>query len=215
MSNLRRGYLEKGLALILVCFFILSFCLPRKAADYKLYGKAKNVIVLVGDGMGSTHTALARWYKGGASLALDEIASGAIGIYSAESLITDSAPAATAFATGYKSNDKFVGIAAEKVIVPGACDFDASEPFRPLATILEGAKSQGKATGTIATSNLQHATPAGFSAHWHSQGNYEEIGKQQVYQHLNVAFGGGKKYLLPRGKGGILFGDGFNAYGWD
>ncbi|RPH86770.1 MAG: alkaline phosphatase, partial [Desulfobacteraceae bacterium] len=69
----------------------------------------KNVIVLMTDGTGAAHTTITRWYKG-APLALDRMFYSQMRTYSVDSLITDSAPAATAFATGYKSNDKYVGI---------------------------------------------------------------------------------------------------------
>lgn len=198
-SRLNHSGYQKLLSLVLVVTLLAAVFLPLVSAEAA--ATAKNVIILVGDGMGASHTTLARWYKGG-PLALDEMVSGAVRTYSAESLITDSAPAATAFATGYKSNDKFIGIAAASVTVPGAASFNAGDPYRPLATVLEGAKLLGKATGLVATSNLQHATPAAFSSHWHSRSNYEEIGKQQVYEQLDVAFGGGKKYLLPKEQGG-------------
>lgn len=60
----------------------------------------------------------------------------------------------------------------------------------------------GKATGLVATSNIQHATPAGFSSHWYARSNYTEIAEQQVYQNIDVVFGGGRTYLTPKGKGG-------------
>lgn len=70
--------------------------------------KVKNVILLVPDGTGITHTTLARWYKGGEPLAMDEIACGLIRTYSSDAVIADSAPAATAMATGYKSHTGFI-----------------------------------------------------------------------------------------------------------
>ena len=65
--------------------------------------------MLVMDGSSNNAVTLSRWYKG-ESLAMDEILSGAMRTYSAESAITDSAPAATALATGHKSNDKYIGV---------------------------------------------------------------------------------------------------------
>ncbi|NPV70160.1 MAG: alkaline phosphatase [Firmicutes bacterium] len=162
-------------------------------------GAVKNVIVLVPDGCGSTHTTLARWYKG-SPLALDEVLTGGVKTYAAESLITDSAPAATAFATGYKSNSKFVSVLPEKVTIPGLAQ--QGDPFKPVATVLEGAKLAGKATGIVATSNIQHATPAAFSSHNFNRNDYNDIAEQQVYQGMDVVLGGGKKYLLPKSAGG-------------
>jgi len=78
----------------------------------------ENVIILVADGMGSTHTTVARWYKGSA-LALDRMHLGAVRTYGADSIITDSAPAVTAFATGHKTSDKMIGVLPGSVTMPG------------------------------------------------------------------------------------------------
>ncbi|CDF57268.1 alkaline phosphatase [Thermobrachium celere] len=161
--------------------------------------KAKNVIFLLGDGMGISHTTLARWYKG-SNLAMDEIAAGVIRTYSAESIITDSAPAATAFATGIKSNDKLIGVYPEKIELPNKKTVDEKDAYKPIATILEAAKIKGKATGIVSTSQVQHASPAGFTAHVPHRELYYDIAMQQVYQGLDVVFGGGKQYLVPGGE---------------
>ncbi len=160
----------------------------------------RNVIVLVGDGMGSTHTTLTRWYKG-APLSFDAMYVGGVRTYAADSLITDSAPAATAFACGFKSMDKSVGIMACGATIPGVPDPGESR-CKPIASVLEGAKLSGRSVGLVATSNVQHATPAAFSSHWPDRADYSEIARQQVYQDIDVVLGGGRQYLLPTGKGG-------------
>jgi len=161
--------------------------------------QAKNVIVLVMDGVSSTTTTLARWYKG-EPLAMDEILTGGVRTYSAESAITDSAPAGTALATGNKSNDKFVGVLPEKVNSPGVDPSLADNPYKPVANVLEGAKLSGKATGIISTSEIQHATPAAFSSHAAHRSDYDNIAEQQVYQDMDVVLGGGKKSLLAENR---------------
>lgn len=163
--------------------------------------RVKNIIVLVADGMGATHTTITRWFKG-SPLALDEMLVGGIRTYSAESLITDSAPAATAFATGQKSNAKFIAVLPEKTPMPGVAPVSDSFKTKPVATVLEGVKLQGKAVGLVATSNIQHATPAAYSSHTPDRRDYNDIAKQQVYQNMDVVLGGGKKYLLPTSQGG-------------
>jgi len=156
----------------------------------------KNVIMMVMDGTSTGATTLARWYKG-APLALDEMASGAVRTYSAESAITDSAPAATAMATGFKSNDKYIGILPSVVNTPGVAAIAKEDAKKPVATVLEGAELKGKATGIIATSAIQHATPAGFSAHVEHRNFFPDIAEQQVYQDIEVVLGGGKEALVP------------------
>lgn len=153
--------------------------------------QAKNVIVLVMDGVSSSTTTLARWYKG-EPLAMDGILTGGVRTYSAESAITDSAPAGTALATGNKSNDKLVGVLPETVTSPGVDPSLADNPLKPVANVLEGAKTSKKATGIISTSEIQHATPAGFSAHATHRSQYDNIAEQQVYQGMDVVLGGGK-----------------------
>jgi alkaline phosphatase len=157
--------------------------------------QAKNVIVLVMDGVSSSTTTLARWYKG-EPLAMDEILTGGVRTYSAESAITDSAPAGTALATGNKSNDKFVGVLPEKITTPGVDPSLADNAYKPVANVLEGAKISGKATGIISTSEIQHATPAAFSSHATHRTQYDNISEQQVYQEMDVVLGGGKDSLM-------------------
>ena len=158
--------------------------------------KPTNVIMLVMDGSSNNAITLSRWYKG-ESLAMDEILTGAMRTYSAESAITDSAPAATALATGHKSNDKFIGVLPSVVNSPGLEQIAKEDAFRPVANVLEGAKQQGKATGLISTSEIQHATPAGFSAHVNNRSQYGDIAEQQVYQNIDVVLGGGLESLSP------------------
>lgn len=158
--------------------------------------KPTNVIMLVMDGSSNNAITHSRWYKG-ESLAMDEILTGAMRTYSAESAITDSAPAATALATGHKSNDKFIGVLPSVVNSPGLEQVAKEDAFRPVANVLEGAKQQGKATGLISTSEIQHATPAGFSAHVNNRSQYGDIAEQQVYQNIDVVLGGGLESLSP------------------
>ncbi|PPA70518.1 alkaline phosphatase [Jeotgalibacillus proteolyticus] len=180
---------------------------PENVGAKKEKAKADNVIVLVMDGVSSTTTTLARWYKGG-PLAMDEIVTGGVRTYSAESAITDSAPAGTAMATGYKSNDKFIGVLPATVSSPGVDPSLANDPYKPVANVLEGAQAQGKATGIISTSEIQHATPAAFSSHAENRSQYDNIAEQQVYQNMDVILGGGKRALMtPEDDGSRLDGE--------
>ncbi|GIP38575.1 alkaline phosphatase [Paenibacillus sp. J31TS4] len=155
-----------------------------------------NVIMMVMDGTSAGATSLARWYKG-ENLAMDEIVIGGVRTHSAESAITDSAPAATALATGHKSNDKIIGLLPKIVNTPGVDPVNPEDAYKPVANVLEGAKLLGKSTGIISTSEIQHATPAGFSSHAAHRSNYQDIAEQQVYQEIDVVLGGGKESLLP------------------
>jgi alkaline phosphatase len=188
--------MKKGLSLALFSVLIVA-AVPMMAKPVK----AKNVIFLLTDGTGPEAWPLARWIKG-APLSVDEILTGAIRTYGADSVITDSAPGATAYATGFKGSDKGISVGPWSVTLD-AVKADPAMKYVPLATLLEGAKLTGRATGVIATSNVQHATPAAFTSHWHDRGNYLEIGEQQVYNGVDVVLSGGGQYLLPKeAKGG-------------
>ena len=189
---------QRSFSWLLLTAFIVCLLLPVPAWA----APAKNVILLMTDGTSSAHLTLARWYKG-APLALDDILVGGLRTYSAESLITDSAPAATAFATGHKSNTKFLGILPEKTTMPGVPAIAEADQFKPVATVLEGARLMGKSVGLVATSQIQHASPAAFSAHTPFRDRYPLIAQQQVNGNIDVVFGGGLQYLLPKERGGV------------
>lgn len=192
------SYARRSLAVFLVLAVLLA-CMSLAAAAEK---PVKNVIFLMTDGTAASHIALARWYKGG-PLALDDILVGAVRTYSAESVITDSAPAATAFASGHKSNSKFLGILPAETSVPGVAAIGEGLKYKPVANVLEGAKLSGRAVGLVATSNIQHASPAAFSAHTPYRDQYTLIAKQQVYGNIDVVFSAGTRYLLPTEAGGV------------
>ena len=192
----------------MILAMVLAIALSSIGASAAQTAPVKNVIVLVGDGMGVAHTTLTRWYKG-SPLAMDEMVSGAIKTYCANSMITDSAPAVTAFATGYKSDSKFVSVLPSVIDVPATVEVQEADKFRPVVSVLEAARLIGKSTGIIATSNIQHATPAGYSSHTPNRSDYNDIAEQQVYQNIDVVLGGGKQYLLPAADGGVR-GDGEN-----
>ncbi len=157
----------------------------------------KNIIVLIADGMSVDGVTLTRWYNAydpttekvdtNVKMALDEMPSGLVrtwwlnqGVVGA---ITDSAPAGTALATGVKTNNKFLGVTDTKL---------------PLATILEAAKLSGKSTGLISTSQIMHATPAAYSSHYPDRSKEYIIAEQQVYNNIDVMFGGGSGRLSSR-----------------
>lgn len=180
---------------------IIGDGLSKHEVSAKKPKEPTNVIMLVMDGASSSATTLARWYKG-APLVMDEIASGGVKTFSSESAITDSAPGGTAMATGNKSNSGYVGVLPSVVNSPGAEKVKSRDQFKPVANVLEGAELSGRSTGIVATSEIQHATPAAFSSHHVNRNNFSVIGEQQVYQDMEVVLGGGKKALLPESEKG-------------
>jgi alkaline phosphatase len=174
-------------------------------------GKSRctNIIVMIPDGCSQSVQTAARWYKrhvlgDPAPLALDTMGTtGMVKTHMANSVITGSAAAATAFATGYKTTARFVSVGPDPDKLPNLTGFASPiAPYAPIQTVLEGAKARGKATGLVATSRITHATPAAFGAHIHDRGLDNEIMEHLVYQEIDVVFGGGKRHLLPADMGG-------------
>ena len=165
------------IAAIMIAITTLTLVKLPKEQSVNAQGKsqAKNVILLIGDGMSMEGVTLSRNTKG-QSLAMDEIAVGTVMTSWASGPITDSAPGGTAYSAGQKTYNKYIG---------------TSTSDAPLATILEGAENKGKATGLIATSEITHATPADFAAHTDNRKNYNQILRQEINGNLEVLLGGG------------------------
>ncbi|MFZ5643909.1 MAG: alkaline phosphatase [Bacillota bacterium] len=190
--------ITKRMSVVLIIVVLLSvFNVPGIFAGEKT--SAKNVILLIPDGMSLDGTSLARWYKV-APLAMDEMACGLVRTYSSDAAIADSAPAGTAFATGYKSHTGYIGVLPDVANMPGLKPIAEGDEKRPVANVLEAARLAGKSTGIISTSEIQHATPAAFSAHYPDRKNYDWLGEQQVYSGVDVVLGGGHKFLATEGR---------------
>ncbi len=141
---------------------------------------AKNVIFLIGDGMGFSQVTLARIVHE-KPLALDAFpATGFQLSHSADHCVTDSAAAATALASGAKTNNFAIGLGPDG---------------RPLETILEQARKLGKATALVTTSKITHATPACFAAHVEHRSKERDIAKQYLDAGVDVLLGGGEEFF--------------------
>lgn len=162
----------------------------------------KNVILLIPDGMSIDAVTVSRWYNGGELLAMDSITTGLVRTYSADAPIADSAPAGTAMATGFKSHTGYVGVLPDVATMYGQTAITEDMKEAPVASIVEAAQLSGKATGLIATSEVMHATPADFSAHYPSRKAYDILSEQMVYNDVDVVFGGGSYYMNEGRKDG-------------
>ena len=160
-----------------------------------------NVILMIPDGMGTAAQTLGRWYKyartGSNHLVMDGWACGLIRTYWATGLITDSAPAASAMATGFKTSAGGVSILPAKVSMPDVPPLPDGAASSPVATVLEAARRKGLGTGLVVTSEFPHATPAGLAGHFIQRGQMNLLAEQMVYQGIDVVLGGGRKYLDP------------------
>lgn len=195
--------LVKTLIFILPVSLMVPGCHGGGGAGNAHGAAVKNVIMLVYDGQGTGAITCTRWYQGEA-LAMDEMAVGLCSTYMGDSIITGSAAAATAFATGHKTNKGHISVLpTTPVIIEGVPAPLKEMRGIPVASLLEGAKLMGKSTGIIATAFIQHATPACFSSHTSKRSNYEIIAEQQVYMEIDVVLGGGSKLLKPESEGGF------------
>ncbi len=148
--------------------------------------RVRNVIFLIGDGMGLSQVALARMkaigVEGKINMQLLPV-QGLIRTHSANKLVTDSAAAGTALACGIKTDNGMIGMTPDQ---------------KPFCSILELAQANGMATGLVVTSTISHATPASFGSHVKSRKMEPEIAEQLLGNRINVLFGGGRKYFLPK-----------------
>ena len=156
----------------------------------------RNIIFLIGDGMGTAQIVAARIRAHGAGgwLAMDRMpVIGHVKTYSADQLVTDSAAAGTALAAAIKTDNMMV----------------AMEPDgTPVRTIMEAAHRKGLATGLVVTATLTHATPAVFAAHLPNRYDEAAVAPQLLNAEVDVLLGGGRSYFLPDNRPGGLRKDG-------
>lgn len=167
-----------------------TFTADAKGSHKQNHAKIKNVIFMIGDGMGVSYTSAYRYFKDDPNTKLaegtefDKYLVGQQSTYAddPEENITDSASSATAMSSGIKTYNAAIAV-----------DNDKSE----VKTVLESAKEKGKATGLVATSEITHATPASFGAHDESRSNMNEIAEDYYDELINgqhkvdVLLGGG------------------------
>ncbi|MDX8045350.1 alkaline phosphatase [Gracilibacillus sp. S3-1-1] len=195
-----------GLIVTILSLFVLSACSNEDSeastdpADSEQktsteQAESKNLIVLIGDGMGPPQISLTRLYQqeyhDKDSLALDEILVGTNTTFAGDStykgesgVVTDSAAAATAFGTGHKTYNGAISVTNEEVA-------------KPVASIIEAASLQGKATGLISTARITHATPAAYAAHVRLRPMENAIASQYVDAGVDVLLGGGERHFVP------------------
>lgn len=149
--------------------------------------KIKNIVLLVGDGMGLTQIT-GGMYANENKLFLEQLRNiGFIKTYSSDKLITDSAAGATAFSCGIKTYNGALAVTP-----------DTKEPVE---TILERAKKKGLATGVVATASITHATPAAFYAHQLKRKQMQANVADLFVTQPDVFMGGGKNHFEVRADG--------------
>jgi len=181
-------------ARIIVALAIVLALVAQGAGAQAKKATAKNVIILIPDGMSLAPTTLARWVTG-EPLAIDQYACGLVQTWSSDGTIADSAPAGSAYATGYKSQ---TGNVASLGKVYSTAQFPIPEvggEGRPVATVLEASKLSGRSTGLVCTCEFMHATPSDFAAHDPSRKSYDGLSEQIIFNNVDVLLGGGSFFL--------------------
>ncbi len=187
-------------------------------------GRARNVIIFVGDGMGLSTVVASRIFEGqqrgvdgeSNSLVFERFPYVALSkTYSDDMQVTDSAAGITAIMSGVKTGNGVVGLT--KAAVRKDC---ASARGAMALSLAEMAKASGRSAGVVTNTRLTHATPAGAYAHtphrdWEGSQDMSaeviaagcvDIARQLVEAapavRMDVALGGGRSRFLPAGAGG-------------
>lgn len=169
-------------------FKILIFlCISTQVFAQK---KPKNVIFLIGDGMGLSQISTLVYFKDSASNFESFKHIGFIKTSSSSHKVTDSAAGATAFTTGQKSYNGAIGVSKDTLSLP---------------TIFEQLEAKKYKTGLVSLCTITHATPASFYAHVKHRDMYEEIALELANSEVDFFAGAGYKYFTERKDGQNLF----------
>jgi alkaline phosphatase len=158
----------------------------------------KNIILLIGDGMGTSQVYAGYTAKKGKMFITGMPVSGFSITFSADNYITDSGAGATALSTGVKTNNASIGVDANG---------------KPVETILEKAEKHGLSTGLVSTSAITHATPASFISHTSNRSKYADIAFDFLKTDIDVFIGGGYNNFARRADSLNLI-DSLNAHGY-
>ncbi|MFN8241621.1 MAG: alkaline phosphatase [Bacteroidales bacterium] len=172
--------------IILISIFIITItaCTTANLRQTSVHGKkVKNVILFIGDGMGTAQM-YAAITESKVPLAVESFpVVGFSKTYSYDKYVTDSGAGGTAIACGTKTRNGMIGVGPDST---------------KLESIIEIAHRNGLATGVLSTSAITHATPASFVAHNSGRGNYEDIARDFLSGSADVFMGGGENHFRKR-----------------
>ncbi len=171
------------LLLLIIFSASLISCLPSKKTKQKKTPEIRNIVLMIGDGMGLPAVSAAMNVS---DHPLNIVRCNIIGLQktsSSNNYITDSAAAGTALATGNKTNNGVIGMDSQG---------------NQVKSILEIAEEHDLATGLVSTASVTHATPASFIAHQLSRGSYEDIALDFLKTDIDVFIGGGYDHFAKR-----------------
>lgn len=182
-------------------------------------GRARNVILFIGDGMGISTQTAARIYQGqmaardgeSTRTAVESLPfSALVRTFAHNAQVPDSAPTATAMTAGIRTSNDIVGLDQRAILNDCAGSAD-----KTVITLFEQAEARGLATGLVTTARITHATPAAAYAHtpnrdWENDAAMSEAGRREgcidIARQLmewpagngfEVILGGGRAHFLP------------------
>ncbi|UZE49630.1 alkaline phosphatase [Rhodopseudomonas sp. P2A-2r] len=174
-----------------------------RSIAWNVYGtgvrKAKNVILFIGDGLSPAHRIGARLLSKGISegkslgkLAIDDMPHMAfVATAGSDSIITDSANAACAYATGHKTAVNAMGVYADRTANP----FDDPR-VETITSVIR--RQRDMAIGIVTNTEIEDATPAAMVAHTRRRAAYDQIVEQFFAAKPDVLMGGGAANFLPQ-----------------
>jgi len=180
--------MKKGIKLLMLIIAgaTLVSCSPSRIGAFRTDKKVRNVILLIGDGMGLPHVHAAMTAAGVPLNIQRTEVTGLQTSHSGDNYVTDSAAAGTALSSGTKTNNGMIAVDPQG---------------NKVKTILEIAEEHGLATGLVATASVTHATPAAFIAHQASRSSYEDIARDFLRTDIDVFIGGGYDHFAKRADG--------------
>lgn len=147
--------------------------------------KAKNVIIIIGDGMGTAQVYSSIVAQKGASNFLRFPFSGFSRTYSHNKYTTDSGAGGTAIVTGHKTDNYHIGVLPDNTPIPS------------FLTLL---RDRGLSTGFVVTSSVLDATPASTYAHVPHRKMYDTISLHMSQCGFDVMIGGGLSNFRPENR---------------
>ena len=172
--------------------------------------RARNIILLLGDGMGAAHRTAARIVSRGlrngkpsGRLAMDTLdVTGMVMTSSLNAVVTDSSPGMAAYVTGQKNNNNQVGVFPDNT-----SDAFDNPRIEYLGELLRRTRGQGFNVGIVTTADVTDSTPAGNAAHaadrYAGAGIIAQMFDERGANGMTVLMGGGSRNFLPADAGGV------------
>lgn len=193
MNIIRKNKTTLSLSVIASAVLISSCASTSDLSNHTPKSKIKNVIVMIGDGMGPQQVGLLDSYvRYSANAVISSHAfqrlsdDGVIGISRTEAdnvLVVDSAASATQFASGSMAGAEMIG---------------ADKEGEATHTMLEIAQEKGKAVGLVSDTRMTHATPGAYAAHQKHRSYENEIAQEMLSHNVDVMLSGGIRHWLPQ-----------------